>query len=114
MDQGPLHSSFAGDYSVLMELSVLSILASCPAAAKKCMQWQVWGVLLGIGNETYIKNWHYVGPGVTVWEVSRLSYIAVSTFAVCASDFHLMFPILQLFNWNIASAVLHLWHYNIF
>ncbi|KAA6417826.1 MAG: salt overly sensitive 1 [Trebouxia sp. A1-2] len=28
----------------------------------------VWGVLLGIGNETYIRNWHYVGPGVTVWE----------------------------------------------
>ena len=30
---------------------------------------QVWGVLLGIGNETYTKNWDYVGPGIAVWEV---------------------------------------------
>lgn len=31
---------------------------------------QVWGVLLGIGSETYTKNWRFVGPGIAFWEVS--------------------------------------------
>ena len=55
-------------------------------------------MLLGIGNETYIKNWHYVGPGVTVWEVSRLSYIAVSTFAVCVQISISCFPYCSFLN----------------
>ena len=71
-------------------------------------------MLLGIGNETYIKNWHYVGPGVTVWEVSRLNCIAVSTdFAVCASISISCFSVCSCFNKDIDSAVLHLLQCNV-
>lgn len=36
---------------------------------KPLMVLQVWGVLIGIGNETYTKHWNYVSEGVLVWEV---------------------------------------------
>lgn len=42
---------------------------------------QVWGVLLGIGNETYTKSWNYVGPGIAYWEVSFM--LIHSCFCVC-------------------------------
>lgn len=31
---------------------------------------QVWGVLLGIGSETYTKHWKFIGPGIGFWEVN--------------------------------------------
>lgn len=31
---------------------------------------QVWGVLLGIGSETYTKHWKFIGTGIAFWEVN--------------------------------------------
>ncbi len=30
---------------------------------------QLWGLVIGIGNETYRKHWQYYGPGVSFWRV---------------------------------------------
>lgn len=67
----------SGNDSALQALFFVVIALFLGTFTKQALAWikvpftallLVWGVLLGIGNETYIKNWHYVGPGVTVWE----------------------------------------------
>ncbi|KAL0027925.1 hypothetical protein WJX79_003037 [Trebouxia sp. C0005] len=66
-----------GNDSALQALFFVVIALFLGTFTKQALAWikipftallLVWGVLLGIGNETYIRNWHYVGPGVTVWE----------------------------------------------
>lgn len=34
---------------------------------------QVWGVILGVANETYDRNWKLLGPGTQAWQVRQLS-----------------------------------------
>ncbi|CAL8468287.1 g7827 [Coccomyxa elongata] len=29
----------------------------------------LWGLAIGIGNDTYVKNWQHVSPGITFWQV---------------------------------------------
>jgi hypothetical protein len=32
---------------------------------------QVWGVILGVGNQSFSQNWKLIGSGVRLWEVSE-------------------------------------------
>lgn len=31
---------------------------------------QVWGVIFGVGNQSFSQNWKYIGEGTRLWEVS--------------------------------------------
>ncbi|KAK9814099.1 hypothetical protein WJX72_000644 [[Myrmecia] bisecta] len=35
----------------------------------------IWGVLLGIGNETYTKSWQYIHPGIDSWEAADPNFL---------------------------------------
>ena len=33
---------------------------------------QVWGVIIGVGNQSFAERWELVGAGTRAWEVSCL------------------------------------------
>ena len=36
---------------------------------------QLWGLALGIGNQTYTSRWQYIAPGFTQWQVRGSSVL---------------------------------------
>ena len=66
LDQSAFHSVVVGEFQMLT-----SSCAKFEQVLDKCSpSTQVWGVLLGIGSETYTQHWRFIGPGIAFWEVA--------------------------------------------
>jgi len=50
---------------------------------------QVWGVIIGIGNQSFAEHWALVGAGTRAWEVSLIyRNISQQDRIKCAKLFH--------------------------
>ena len=82
MDQDSLYSTVAGEHLGWP----YNCCYLCLATEQHDAHLQIWGVLLGIGNETYTKGWHYVGPGIAVWEVPALFPLSIAFCNHCSGQ----------------------------
>ena len=44
---------------------------------------QVWGVIIGVGNQSFAESWELVGAGTRAWEVSCSCLATVLSIQAC-------------------------------